>query len=78
MNSAQIKDIVIDKIYGINDIEYLKAIKKILDMSQPSQEVYHLTNKQKAIIHEGRQQISKGEYISNEDLEKEEDQWLNQ
>jgi hypothetical protein len=78
MQTAQLRDIVIDKIYGINDLDYLKAIKKILDMSQPSCETFHLSKEQKDLIDIGRQQISRGEYISNEELEKEENQWLNE
>jgi hypothetical protein len=78
MQTAQLRDMVIDKIYGINDSDYLKALKKILDMRKTSEEVYHLNEEQKAVIRLGKQQISNGEYISNEDLEKEEDQWLNE
>jgi len=74
MQTAQLRDIVIDKIYGINDSDYLRALNKILDMRQTSGEVFHLNEDQKAMIRLGKQQISNGEYISNEDLEKEEDQ----
>lgn len=45
-------------------------------MSQISKTIYHLNEKQKAMIKRGKQQIANGEYISNDDLEKEEDQWL--
>jgi hypothetical protein len=78
MQTAQLRDMVIDKIYGINDSDYLRALNKILDMRQTSEEVFHLNEKQKAMIRLGKQQISNGEYISNEDLEKEEDQWLSE
>ncbi|MGD2084605.1 MAG: hypothetical protein PVH61_00325 [Candidatus Aminicenantes bacterium] len=78
MQTAQLRDMVIDKIYGINDSDYLKALKKILDMRQTSEEVYHLNEEQKAVIKLGKQQISNGEYIPNEDLEREEDEWLSE
>lgn len=78
MQAAQLKEVVIDKIYGINDIDYLKALKKILDIRQTSEEVYHLNEKQKAAIRLSKHQISKGDSISNEELEKEEEQWLNE
>ena len=45
-------------------------------MSQIPEKIYLLNEKQKNMIKKGEQQISNGEYISNEDLEKEEDQWL--
>ena len=62
----------------INDSDYLRALNKILDMRQTSGEVFHLNEDQKAMIRLGKQQISNGEYISNEDLEKDEDQWLSE
>jgi len=49
-----------------------------LDMRQKIEEVYRLNEKQKAAVKLGEEQISKGEYISNEELEKEEEQWLNE
>jgi hypothetical protein len=78
MHAAQLKDMVIDKIYGINDVDYLKALKKILDMGKRSEEIYYLNDKQRNVINIGKQQIANGEYISNEELEKEEDEWLNE
>lgn len=69
---------MIDKIYGINDSDYLRALNKILDMRQTSEEVFHLNEDQKTMIRLGKQQISNGEDISDEDLEKDEDQWLNE
>lgn len=45
-------------------------------MSQISEKIYYLNEKQKNMTKKGKQQIANGEYISNEDLEKEEAQWL--
>ena len=78
MQATQLKDMVIDKIYGINDVDYLKALKKILDVGKKSEEIYYLNDKQRAVIDIGKQQIANGEYISNEELEKEEDEWLSE
>lgn len=78
MQTAQLKDMVIDKICGINDEDYLKALQKILDAGKTSEGIYYLNDKQRALINIGKQQISNGEYVSNEELEKEEDEWLNE
>jgi hypothetical protein len=78
MNTAQLKDLVIDKIYGINDVEYLQAINKLLDINQSSGRVFNLNDKQKAMIELGKQQISNGKYITDEELENEEGKWLNE
>ncbi len=42
------------------------------------EKLYDLNDKQRTLINIGKQQISNGEYISNEELEKEEDEWLNE
>ena len=78
MNNAQLKEQVVDKIYAIEDMDYLQAISKILDTSYPGRHVYRLSEKQKVDINLGIQQIAEGDYISNEELEKEEDKWLNE
>lgn len=78
MQTAQLKDIVIDKIRGINDDAYLRALEKILDGGKTSEGIYYLNDKQRALINIGKQQISNGEYSSDEELEKEEDEWLNE
>ena len=77
IQSAQLKDMVIDNIYCINDESYLRALEKILDVGKTSERIYYLNDQQRTLINIGKQQISDGEYFSNEELEKEEDEWLN-
>lgn len=78
MNTAQLRERVVDKIYGINDAAYLSAISKILDTSYSARQIYHLNKKQKASIELGRRQIAEGDFISDAELNKEEDKWLNE
>ena len=77
IQSAQLKDMVIDNIYCINDESYLRTLEKILDVGKTSERIYYLNDQQRTLINIGKQQISDGEYFSNEELEKEEDEWLN-
>jgi len=77
MQTTQIRDIVSDKINGIRDKNYLMALKTILDMRQTNEDVYPLNETQKYLIRQGKEQIAGGEYISDQDLQKEEDEWLN-
>ncbi|MBI3501860.1 MAG: hypothetical protein HY063_08705 [Bacteroidetes bacterium] len=77
MTTAQLKHQVIDKISEINDEEFLKAIKKILD-SSAGKNIYRLSAEQRKAIRKGKQQIKNGEYITNEQLEKDEDKWLSE
>lgn len=46
-------------------------------MKDRQEEIFFLNNEQKKMIMEGKRQISRGDFVSNEELEREEDQWLN-
>ena len=76
MSSSEIKHLLVDKIYDIDDVEYLKAIKKILDTHQAGKAVFEMSADQRAAVLEGQQQIREGKFISNDALEQEEDKWL--
>lgn len=78
MTTIQLKNILIDKIYSITDDEFLLAIKKLIDCVDTSKKVYKLSDEQRNAVNEGKQQIKDGKYISNEDLQKEEDLWLSE
>jgi hypothetical protein len=60
----------------IEDVSFLSAIRTII-ASKISDNVYELSDFQKERIELGRQQLKGGQTISNEDLQKEIDQWLN-
>ena len=76
MNTKELKNIVIEKIYDIDDEEFLLAIKTILDMKTASSEIYHLTDTQRERIKQSKQQIAQGLYTSGEQVFKEIDEWL--
>jgi predicted transcriptional regulator len=76
MSASQLKNLVIDKIYGIEDEDLLAALKKILDSSISSQIAYCLNDEQQQAVREGRRQIADGEFVSNEKLEETEGRWL--
>ncbi len=76
MSASQLKNLVIDRIYGIEDEDFLAALKKILDSSVSGEVAYSLNEEQRQAVREGKRQITIGEYVTNEDLEKAEDKWL--
>ena len=78
MTTTQLKNIVIDKISEINDDSFLKAIQKILEDSVHEKKIFKLNTAQRKIIKRSKAQLKKGEYITNEQLEKEENKWLNE
>ncbi len=76
MSTEQLKNLVIDQISQIEDENFLNAVKTILDTNMVSVSAMALTNEQKQKVQRGLDQLALGKTISNEDLEKEEDEWL--
>jgi len=77
MTTNQLKKLLISKIDDTEDEELLKAVYKILDFNATSGSEYKTSAEQRKEIDIGLEQIAKGEIISNEDLDKEIDLWLN-
>jgi hypothetical protein len=76
MSTIELRHIIIEKLSLIDDTTFLKAIKTIVE-SKVSERVYKLSDFQKKRIESGREQLRKGQTISNDVLQKEIDQWLN-
>ena len=75
MTTAELKKVLIRKIAGINDEEFLNALKTIID-SKSESTIYITTPEQQVKIKEGQAQIANGESLTNEQVEKETDKWL--
>ena len=76
MSTIELRHIIIEKLSLIDDASFLKAIKTIVE-SKVSERVYKLSDFQKNRIETGREQLRKGQTISNDVLQKEIGQWLN-
>ena len=76
MSTIELRHIIIDKLSLIDDASFLKAIKTIVE-SKVSEKVYKLSDFQKNRVESGREQLRKGQTISNDVLQKEIGQWLN-
>jgi precorrin isomerase len=76
MSTIELRHSIIEKLSLIDDTTFLKAIKTIVE-SKVSERVYKLSDFQKNRIESGREQLKKGQTISNDVLQKEIDQWLN-
>lgn len=74
MSSIDLKTKLIEKINEIEDIEFLEAIKTILDTK--SGNLYALSDKQKESIEVGRQQIKDGDFLKNDDVFTELKEWI--
>ena len=77
MTTVELKNILMHQIAGINDKSFLTAIKTIMDTKSEST-IYKTTSEQQKRIKEGREQIANGEFLTNDQVEKEIDKWLNE
>jgi len=75
MSTIELKHIITEYLSHIDDESFLNAIKNIKE-SKVSEGSYKLSDCQKKRIENGREQLKKGQTISNEFLKLEIDQWL--
>jgi predicted transcriptional regulator len=75
MTTIELKNILIHKIAAINDKSFLAAMNTIIDTNSEKL-IYRTTPEQRQQIKEGQEQIARGEFISNDQLEAEIDKWL--
>lgn len=76
MTSIELKNKVISKIHQVNDEEILNEIYKLLDDSLEEIDTIMLSENHKNTIEIAKAQIEKGEYLSNEQANKEIGKWL--
>jgi len=67
--------ILYSKILSVTDEHQLSDLITAIDQSNSA--IYYTSAEQKAKIMEGQEQIARGNYFTNEQVEKEVDQWLN-
>jgi hypothetical protein len=76
MTSTELKNAIIDKIYEVDDVSFLEALITILDSKLTKDVIYKLSLQQIDAVKDGKKQITDSDFITNEDLEKNEDEWL--
>jgi predicted transcriptional regulator len=75
MTTVELKNILMHQIAGIEDKSFLTAIKKIIE-TKSGTTIYKTTPEQRKRIKEGREQIAKGDFFTNDQVEMEIDSWL--
>lgn len=76
MSTAELQKRLIDKIQKTENQPLLEEAFRLLQLESEDFEVYILTDDQKNIVQESRQQIKSGEYRSNDQVNNEIDEWL--
>lgn len=71
----ELQSILYSKILSVTDEHQLSDLITAIDQSDST--IYYTSDEQKAKIKEGQDQIARGNYFTNEQVEKEVDEWLN-
>ncbi|WP_375578659.1 hypothetical protein ABWH96_16760 [Marivirga tractuosa] len=73
---VDLKQQLIDKIQLTTDKVKLEEIYRLLEIDFDEQEVYILSAEQKSAVKEAQKQIKNGEFLSDEQANKEVEEWL--
>jgi predicted transcriptional regulator len=76
MSTIELRKLLIEKIQLTDDDKLLEEASRLLEVDIEESDVYILNDKQKEAIDEGRKQIINGEYLTDEESNKEIDEWL--
>ena len=76
MSTIELRKLLIEKIQLTDDDKLLEEASRLLEVEIEESDVYILNDKQKEAIEEGRKQIINGEYLTDEESNKEIDEWL--
>ncbi len=77
MSATGLKERLIDRIKKIDDEDILAEAYRLLGTDPDLEEPYQLNSEQKTAIDEARTQIKNGNYVTDNQANKEIDEWLN-
>jgi len=77
MTTIEMKNQVIGKINQLTDNELLMDVYKLLDDSFVESDVYKLSDTHKIAIDRAISQIDNGDFLTNDQANKEINEWLN-
>jgi predicted transcriptional regulator len=76
MSTTELRKLLIEKIQLTDDNKLLEEASRLLEVDIEEPDVYVLNDKQKQAIAEGRKEIINGAYLTDEESNKEIDEWL--
>jgi hypothetical protein len=76
MSTTELRKRLIDKIQKTDNENILKEAYRLLELETEDIEIYKLSDDQKKAISEARKQIEKGQFLTNDQADKEIDEWL--
>ena len=76
MSVAELQKKLIEKISGTTDPSLLEDIYNFIEIDEEVGTFYHLSDSQLSKIKNAQQEIKKGNFFTNEEVDKEIDEWL--
>ncbi|MCA6379927.1 MAG: hypothetical protein IM574_09255 [Cytophagales bacterium] len=77
MQAENLKYTLLDKIISVNDMSLLQKVNDLLGNVNIDQTIFKLTDAQKEMLMNSEEDILKGDLTTNDELNAEEDLWLN-
>jgi len=77
MSTIELRRRLIDKIQKTENEELLAEAYRLLELETEDIEIYKLNDDQRKAITEARQQIDNGQFLTDDQSNKEIDEWLN-
>lgn len=77
MSAIELRERLIEKIRKTTDENILEEAYRLLSLESNDTDIYKLTNGQKAEIESSKSDIKLGQFLTNDQANKEMDEWLN-
>lgn len=77
MTTKELKYQLIERVLMLNDDDLLLDLIRLIDNESIDNDTYRLSNNHKLAVGEAIRQIENGEYLTNQQSNKETDEWLN-
>lgn len=76
MSTSELKKLLIDKIQETDNKNLLEEAFRLLHMESEDIELYRLSEDQKNAVNEARQQIKNGQFLTDDESNKDINEWL--
>ncbi len=76
MSTVELRKKLIDKIQKTDNGQLLEEAYRLLELETDGFEIYKLNEEQKSAVEEGREQIKRGQFLTNDQANNEIDEWL--
>ena len=77
MSTVELRKRLIDKIQKTDNEKLLEEAYRLLELETEDIEIYKLSDEQRKAVNEAKQQIKSGKYLTDDQANKEIDEWLN-